>query len=484
MKVCEKVQYSRSGVITDDERRNYIRESGVMLHCSKHINIVNYIGLVLREMKPTPDNAGSRIKYAIVSEYCPRGSLDELLYGKRKTHISIRRKLLMLLDAARGLSHLHDDMISIIHRDLAARNLLVSADWTIKITDFGLSRFLKKKKEKAQESFVDITQNKTVHTDGPIKWMAPEAIMLQTYSRASDMWMFGITTWEIFHESPPYKGEDPVAVGVAVVKDKRRLAPLLPPEDIRPRDDMKPFSRERDWEVLIKMMRDCWQENPKDRLTTDQIVTVIENCLKENFVKVSKYGEIIGQKTQLSCESSNWCDENLAMDFLGWQGEEKGYQGRKVIRSLPAMKFGQSSKSQKGLLKSPGGCEIELKSWKENEWKTRTASLSASSIVLPMDCSQVSLDTISPRCDSAPETNYDNIIGYEKLQPIHENSRLGSHLLRQESANDHETSSGSAEILNKQSNNVKVSRQKRDNLEESDDVEIAIEKNQRVVHLF
>jgi serine/threonine protein kinase len=52
-----------------------------------------------------------------------------------------------------------------VHRDLAARNVLVSGDYTMKISDFGLSRNIQDKNYYRKE------------TDGllPFKWMAPES---------------------------------------------------------------------------------------------------------------------------------------------------------------------------------------------------------------------------------------------------------------------------------------------------------------------
>jgi serine/threonine protein kinase len=90
------------------------------------------------------------------------GSLYKVLHGSAKSHhcddaksehasgssssqsrslpLSWRQRLLMCIDAARGLNYLHQRHPPIVHRDLKSLNLLVSENLTVKVSDFGLSR--------------------------------------------------------------------------------------------------------------------------------------------------------------------------------------------------------------------------------------------------------------------------------------------------------------------------------------------------------
>jgi serine/threonine protein kinase len=89
-----------------------------------------------------------------VTEYYDRGSLDVIL--RSSDDIDIPRVLSIAKDIACGMLHLH--LENIVHRDLAARNVLVTGDWTCKVSDFGLSRIANK------------PENTTATKTGPLLW--------------------------------------------------------------------------------------------------------------------------------------------------------------------------------------------------------------------------------------------------------------------------------------------------------------------------
>jgi len=117
---------------------------------------------------------------------------------------------------AAGMLHLHRE--GLIHRDLAARNILLGSGFQVKITDFGLAR------PNAENTGGN---NKTKSETGPLKWMSPEAIKNRSYSKASDVWAFGVVLYEVLSRQDPYPDLDPVQAALEVTHSNLRLP--IPP---------------------------------------------------------------------------------------------------------------------------------------------------------------------------------------------------------------------------------------------------------------
>lgn len=97
----------------------------------RHPNVVLFMGAVTK-----------RPHLSIVTEYLPRGSLFRLIHKPASGEIlDPRRRLRMTLDVAKGINYLHCLKPPIVHWDLKSPNLLVDKNWTVKVCDFGLSRF-------------------------------------------------------------------------------------------------------------------------------------------------------------------------------------------------------------------------------------------------------------------------------------------------------------------------------------------------------
>ncbi|KAK8466881.1 hypothetical protein PHAVU_008G182800 [Phaseolus vulgaris] len=114
----------------DDQLKEFLREVAIMKRV-RHPNVVLFMGAVTK-----------RPHLSIVTEYLPRGSLFRLIHKPASGEIlDPRRRLRMALDVAKGINYLHCLKPPIVHWDLKTPNLLVDRNWTVKVCDFGLSRF-------------------------------------------------------------------------------------------------------------------------------------------------------------------------------------------------------------------------------------------------------------------------------------------------------------------------------------------------------
>jgi hypothetical protein len=210
----------------------FMREANLMISLPPHPNVVRMYGVSIDGTQPI-----------IVMEYCAGGSLDKILFDE-KVPISNEQKIEWVHEIAEGMCHLHK--FNIIHRDLAARNILLTQpnqSGQLKVSDFGMSRVLQR----------DI-EGQTLNATGPIRWMAPESIEKQVYSKKSDMWMFGVLVYEIVAQSEPHVNVDPKQVGVLICR--KGLTPTIP-------RNCPPLLRE--------LMESCWQKDPTQRPTFEEI---------------------------------------------------------------------------------------------------------------------------------------------------------------------------------------------------------------------
>ncbi|XP_054796181.1 serine/threonine-protein kinase CTR1 isoform X2 [Prosopis cineraria] len=224
----------------DDQLREFLREVAIMKRV-RHPNVVLFMGAVTK-----------RPNLSIVTEYLPRGSLYRLIHRPASGELlDQRRRLRMALDVAKGINYLHCLSPPIVHWDLKSPNLLVDKNWTVKVCDFGLSRF-------KANTFIS---SKSVA--GTPEWMAPEFLRGEPSNEKSDVYSFGVILWELVTMQQPWNGLSPAQVVGAVAFQNRKLA--IPP-NISP--------------VLASLMESCWDDDPKNRPSFSSIVESLKKLLR------------------------------------------------------------------------------------------------------------------------------------------------------------------------------------------------------------
>ena len=171
---------------SDDVRKRFLREAQSMARLN-HRNIVSVY------------DAGQTngLSY-IIMEFVDGRTLAAIPPAELTTHMAIRY-FIDLLDA---LQFAHD--LQIVHRDIKPANIMVLADGTVKVMDFGLSR---RTSEMSQISVAG-------EIVGTIAYLSPERFLGKAADARSDLYSVGVMMYEVFAGTVPFKSDTDDLVSV------------------------------------------------------------------------------------------------------------------------------------------------------------------------------------------------------------------------------------------------------------------------------
>eukprot|EP01091_Cochliopodium_minus_P004113 TRINITY_DN1402_c0_g1_i1.p1 TRINITY_DN1402_c0_g1~~TRINITY_DN1402_c0_g1_i1.p1 ORF type:complete len:648 (+),score=184.50 TRINITY_DN1402_c0_g1_i1:149-2092(+) len=203
----------------------------------------------------------------MVFEFCEKGSLANVLQSKDK--LDWKRILRLSLDTCKAIGTLHSWNPPIVHRDLKSLNLLVDENYTVKVTDFGLSRFTEGK----QSNVTTLGKLR-----GTYAYSAPELYFGEQFTTRADVYSVGVIFWELayrcitgeyvmpYSEFPEFVFDFQIIIQVA--KNSKR--PTIPPS-----------CPEAFKNVIVK----CWAQKQQDRPEISEVeedVVKLYNSYKSN----------------------------------------------------------------------------------------------------------------------------------------------------------------------------------------------------------
>ncbi|KAM0991023.1 hypothetical protein ACFX13_009586 [Malus domestica] len=228
------VKRANAATIIHTNSRDFEMELEVLSKI-RHCNIVNLLGYC--------SEMGERL---LVYEYMAHGTLyDHLHGGLSALNWSLRLKIAM--QAAKGLEYLHKEFVPpIVHRNVKTSNILLDAEWSARIADFGL-----------------LTSNDR-DLNGDL---------------ASDVYNFGVVLLEILSGRKAYDRDytPPSVVEWALPLIKQNKAAAIIDRYIALPRNVEPLLKLADIAGL------AIKENPTERPTMSDIASWLEHIVKDGL---------------------------------------------------------------------------------------------------------------------------------------------------------------------------------------------------------
>ncbi|XP_048584263.1 atrial natriuretic peptide receptor 1 isoform X2 [Nematostella vectensis] len=262
----------------------------------QHTNLLHYIGVCT-----TPPNI------CIVSQYCHRGSLQEILANDEISLDWFFRES-FANDIAMGMHVIHTSSIH-VHGDLRSSKCLIDSRWVCKVADFGLN-LLKANQRPDPEIGVHAQYSR-------LFWRAPELLQNEKSTnkpvptQMGDVYSFGIILNELLTREEPYATTEFAPIEV-IERIRCHLNPPFRPET--------PFEiRNRS---VTKLMTQCWNDDPQARPTFSDIKrqlrllkegksSIVDNMLRlmENYTE--QLETIVDERTRQLADEKAKTDELL-----------------------------------------------------------------------------------------------------------------------------------------------------------------------------
>lgn len=172
------------------DARHTLREIRLMKLLGPHPNVISLFDLSVYEEK-------AELYMVMELMDC---DLHRIIQSKQAlTEMHLKTFALQLLEGVRAMHS-----VGVFHRDLKPGNLLVSKDCQLRITDFGLARFMDAHTLEGDNASNPMTEYVVT------RWYrCPELLLApaRPYSTAVDMWAVGCIVAELFRRKPLFPGK-------------------------------------------------------------------------------------------------------------------------------------------------------------------------------------------------------------------------------------------------------------------------------------
>ncbi|XP_076300250.1 cyclin-G-associated kinase [Lasioglossum baleicum] len=255
-------EYALKRLIAVDEEANktIVQEIETLKRLTGHQNIIQYLYAQRLERE---DRKG--YEYLLVTEYCPGGTVADILRNISSNSLSIAQICRIAYQATRAVHHMHSQQPEpIVHRDIKLENFLIGSDGLVKLCDFGSAstqQILPNPSWNAQKRAT--LEDQMAKYTTPM-YRAPE--MMDTWNNEPigppvDCWALGCILYTLVTLKHPF----PEGNKLAIVNGKY---PPLPPN---PRVN-----------CFHEIIKGCLEISPVKRLTTSMVLERLAAVAESN----------------------------------------------------------------------------------------------------------------------------------------------------------------------------------------------------------
>ena len=261
------VKILRDEHMQNDELLRRFRNESKAIAVLSHPNIVKVYDVSFNE----------DIQY-IVMEHIDGITLKE--YIEQQKVLRWKEAVHFTVQILRALQHAHDK--GIVHRDIKPQNVMLLADGTIKVADFGIAKFARS----SQQTITD----KAI---GSVHYISPEQAKGEVTDEKSDIYSLGIMLYEMTTGKLPFDAESPVSVALQQIQSQPKLPRQLNPDIPEGLEDIIVRAMQKDparrYRSAAEMLRDIDEFKRDPTVSFEYHYTEPEEkTISENFQKTAK----------------------------------------------------------------------------------------------------------------------------------------------------------------------------------------------------
>ena len=232
-------------------------EDSILIDLYREVNIFAKLNhpCILKFIGYSQENFEHENCPVIVTEFLSKGTLKSVLkdesYGISSHNWDSTAKLINIYGIAAALFYLH--RLNIIHRDLKPDNILLDDELHPKLADFGLSKDLSKKVQNIPSPMYALK--------GTPCYCSPEILDNNEYSKAGDVYAFGLIVYEILTNETPFKDAKNFYDLLNMVVLQKSRPPI--PEYVH--------------DCYKNLIERCWSQEAEKRPTFDEIIAILKS---------------------------------------------------------------------------------------------------------------------------------------------------------------------------------------------------------------